>query len=99
MGSRGSSITFGLFVVVVLGFVFWLLARGGRNSWGMVAVLLGILLLRGALFVVNLRQQRRNAERGKGPVRIETRLGLDDDLPVNEPESAGPQDDESTPRP
>jgi hypothetical protein len=51
----------------------------GKTNWGLVAVLLGILVLRGTLFLINLRQQRRNVERGKGPVQIETRLGLNDD--------------------
>jgi hypothetical protein len=51
----------------------------------------GILLLRVILFVINLRQQRHNAERGKGSVNIETRLGLND-----EPEtpSTGPSETE-----
>ncbi len=99
MGSRGSSVTFGLFVVVVLGFVFWLLARGGRSSWGMVAVLLGILLLRAALFFANMRQQRRNAERGKGPVRIETRLGLDDEATESGESAPVERTNGSTPQP
>jgi len=34
---------------------------------------------------VNMRQQRRNAERGKGPVRIETRLGLEDEPTEDSP--------------
>lgn len=79
MKSRGSTISFGLFVVVLLGAVFMLMRGRGGTNWGLIAVLLGILVLRGTLFVVNLRQQRRNLERGKGPVDIETRLGLNDD--------------------
>jgi hypothetical protein len=76
---RSGTLTFGLFVIVVLGFVFMLLRGRGQTQWGLVAVLLGVLVLRVALFVINLRQQRRNAERGRGPVKIETRLGLDDE--------------------
>jgi hypothetical protein len=75
---RSGTLTFGLFVIVVLAAVFWLMHGRGQTQWGLVAVLLGVLVLRVALFVINLRQQRRNAERGKGPVKIETRLGLDD---------------------
>lgn len=84
MKSRTGTFSFGLFVIVVLGAVFWLLHQQGRTNWGLVAVLVGILLLRVVLFVVNLRQQRRNAERGRGPVKIETRLGLNDDEPAGD---------------
>ncbi len=94
MKSRTGTLSFGLFVVVVLGAIFLLLYRQGRTSWGFVAVLLGILVLRCVLFLVNLRQQRRNAERGKGSVRIETRLGLDDE-PSNQP----PGESQDAPRP
>lgn len=73
------TVTFGLFVIVVLAAIFWLMHGRGQTQWGLVAVLVGILLLRVVLFVINLRQQRHNAERGRGPVKIETRLGLDDE--------------------
>jgi hypothetical protein len=87
MKSRGSTISFGLFVVVLLAAVFMLTRGRGNTNWGLIAVLLGILVLRGTLFMVNLRQQRRNLERGKGPVDIETRLGLNDD--ADEPSAGG----------
>ena len=96
MKSRTGTLSFGLFVVVVLAAVFWLLHSQGRTNWALVAVLLGILVLRVVLFLINLRQQRRNAERGSGPVRIETRLGLNDD-PEDVPESKSESQD--TPRP
>ena len=83
---RTGTLTFAVFVIAVLGAIFLLMHRRGQTQWGLVAVLLGVLILRGALFVINLRQQRHNAERGKGPVNIETRLGLSDD----EPEQAEP---------
>lgn len=92
MKSRGSAVTFGLFVIVLLGAVFLLLQGRGKTNWGLVAVLLGVLVLRAALFLVNLRQQRRNTQRGKGSVRIETRLGLDDDLPEPANENGTPAD-------
>ena len=82
---RSGTLTFGLFVIVVLAAIFWLMHGRGQTQWGLVAVLVGILVLRVVLFVVNLRQQRQNAERGKGPVKIETRLGLNDDEPKSEP--------------
>jgi 1,4-dihydroxy-2-naphthoate octaprenyltransferase len=82
---RSGTLTFALFVIVVLAAVFWLMHGRGQTQWGLVAVLLGVLILRVALFVINLRQQRRNAARGKGPVKIETRLGLDDEGEDTEP--------------
>ena len=90
MKSRGSTISFGLFVVVLLAAVFMMM-RGRNTNWGLIAVLLGILVLRGTLFLVNLRQQRRNLERGKGPVDIETRLGLNDDADEPSAESTNSQ--------
>ena len=86
MRDKGT-LTFGLFVIVVLAAIYMLMQRSGRASLGLVAVLVGILVLRVILFVVNLRQQRHNAERGKGPVKIETRLGLEDEP---EPRDAKP---------
>src|ERR1700748_1106010 len=78
MRSTGT-VTFALFVIVVLAAIFWLMHGRGQTQWGLVAVLVGILVLRVVLFVINLRQQRHNAERGKGSVNIETRLGLNDE--------------------
>jgi hypothetical protein len=91
------TLTFGLFVIVVLGAVFWLMHGRGQTQWGLVAVLLGILLLRVVLFVINLRQQRHNAEQGKGPVNIETRLGLNDEPEASETEP--PASSTDAPRP
>jgi hypothetical protein len=90
MKSRASSISFGLFVIVVLAALYSLLAGHGRTNWGLVTVLGGILLLRVVMFWMNLRQQRRNIVRGKGPVRIETRLGLNDEPPEDGPDDAAP---------
>jgi hypothetical protein len=88
---RSGTLTFGLFVIVVLGAVYLLLQRSGRASLGLVAVLVGILVLRVVLFVINLRQQRHNAERGKGSVKIETKLQLnDEDEGETEPPSEPP---------
>ncbi len=91
MKTRANSISFGLFVIVVLAALYSLLAGHGHTNWGLVTVLGGILLLRVVLFALNLRQQRRNVERGRGPVRIETRLGLADDPPADR----GPADEEA----
>jgi apolipoprotein N-acyltransferase len=77
---RSGTLTFVLFVVVALVAIFLAFQHHDRTGWGLVAVLAGILLLRVLLFLANLRQQRRNAEHGRGHVRIETRLGLEEDV-------------------
>ena len=87
---RTGTLTFALFVIVVLAAIFWLMHGRGQTQWGLVAVLLGILALRVVLFVINLRQQRRNAERGRGSVKIETRLGLGDEEEGTEPPTEPP---------
>jgi Na+/melibiose symporter-like transporter len=96
---RSGTLTFGLFVIVVLAAVFWLMHGRGQTQWGLVAVLLGILVLRVVLFVISLRQQRHNAERGKGSVNIETRLGLSDEDQATEPPSEPPASSAGPPRP
>jgi hypothetical protein len=97
--NRSGTLTFGLFVIVVLAAVFWLMHGRGQTQWGLVAVLLGILVLRVVLFVINLRQQRHNAERGKGSVNIETRLGLNDEDQATEPPPEPPGSSAGPPRP
>jgi hypothetical protein len=92
---RSGTLTFGLFVIVLLGAVFLMWKRPGSGA--LVAVLLGILVLRVVLFAINLRQQRRNAESGKGSVKIETRLGLNDDEEASETEP--PASSAGAPRP
>jgi 1,4-dihydroxy-2-naphthoate octaprenyltransferase len=89
---RSGTLTFGLFVIVVLAAIFWLMHGRGQTQWGLVAVLLGVLVLRVALFVINLRQQRHNAERGRGSVKIETRLGLNDEDEATQPAAEPPQE-------
>jgi Flp pilus assembly protein TadB len=92
---RSGTLTFGLFVIVLLGAVFLMWKRPGSGA--LVAVLLGILVLRVVLFAINLRQQRRNAEQGKGSVNIETRLGLNDE--PEPPETEPPASSAGAPRP
>ena len=89
---RTGTLTFALFVIVVLAAIFWLTHGRGQTQWGLIAVLVGILVLRVVLFLVNMRQQRHNAERGKEPVRIETRLGINEEpeKPSGEPPAASP---------
>ena len=92
---RSGTLTFALFVIVLLGAVFLTWKRPGSGA--LVTVLLGILVLRVVLFVINLRQQRHNAEQGKGPVRIETRLGLSDEEQAPEQATESPSEPPSEP--
>jgi hypothetical protein len=84
MRSGASTASFVLFVIVLLGALYWLLHQKGHTQWALIAALLGILLLRAALFAYNLVQQRKQIERGGRPRPVvQQRLGLD----VDEPES------------
>jgi uncharacterized membrane protein YvlD (DUF360 family) len=40
---RSGTLTFGLFVIVVLAAIFWLMHGRGQTQWGLVAVLLGTM--------------------------------------------------------
>ncbi len=83
MRNGASTASFGLFVIVLLAAVFWLLHQKGHTQWALVAALIGILLLRAGLFAYNLRQQRKRVERGATPSipKVEQRLGLLDEEP------------------
>ncbi len=79
MRNQASTASFGLFVIVLLGAIYWLLHQHGRPQYGLVAVLLGILVLRAGLFFYNLQQQRKRLERGRSSSipKARQRLGLD----------------------
>jgi hypothetical protein len=64
MTNRTEWLTFGLFVVAVLGALGFLLRHGGVHgqSAALAAALLVILLLRIGFFVYNLRKQREDIE-------------------------------------
>lgn len=81
MKNGASTASFGLFVIVLLAAVFWLLHQKGHTQWALVAALVGILLLRVGLFAYNLQQQRKRLERGAAPStpKVEQRLGLLDE--------------------
>ncbi len=64
MKDRAEWLTFGIFVVVVLGAMYFLLRHGFHGQSAALAVaLLVILFLRVGMFVWNLRRQRRYIER------------------------------------
>jgi hypothetical protein len=64
MTNRTEWLTFGLFVIAVLGALGFLLRHGGVHgqSAALAVALLVILLLRIGFFVYNLRKQRDNIE-------------------------------------
>jgi hypothetical protein len=80
MRSGASTASFVLFVIVLLGALYWVLHQRGHAQWALVGALLGILVLRGGLFLYNLRQQRKRiAEGGRPRPQVQQRLGLDFD--------------------
>jgi hypothetical protein len=64
MTNRTEWLTFGLFVIAVLGALGFLLRHGGVHgqSAALAVALLVILLLRIGFFAYNLRKQRENIE-------------------------------------
>ena len=63
MKNRTEWLTFGVFVIVVLGALGFLLRRGGHGQSPALAVaLLVILFLRIGIFAWNLRRQRQELE-------------------------------------
>jgi hypothetical protein len=80
MRNQASTASFVLFVIVLLAALYWVLHQQGRPQWGLVAILIGILVLRGGLFFYNLQQQKKRLERGAGTSipKVQQRLGLDD---------------------
>jgi hypothetical protein len=64
MTNRTEWLTFGLFVIAVLGALGFLLRHGGVHgqSAALAGALLVILLLRIGFFVYNLRRQREDIE-------------------------------------
>lgn len=94
MRNQASTASFGLFVIVLLGAIYWLLHQQGRPQYGLVAVLLGILVLRAGLFVYNLQQQKKRLERGQvsSIPKARQRLGLDVEPSDVEPSDVEPGD-------
>ena len=64
MKNRAEWVTFGVFVIAVLGALAFLLRRGVHGqSAALAAALIIILLLRIGIFVWNLRRQREDLNR------------------------------------
>lgn len=64
MKNRAEWVTFGVFVIAVLGALYFLLRRGIHGQSAALAVaLIIILLLRIGIFVWNLRRERQDLNR------------------------------------
>ena len=76
MKSRGEIVSFGLFVVVGLAAMFYVLTRHGHQNLALGAGLAAVLAIRGGMFLYNLKRQRERVERTKAKPDPETRLDL-----------------------
>ncbi|MGI8771877.1 MAG: hypothetical protein ACR2JE_10620 [Acidobacteriaceae bacterium] len=96
MRNQASTASFGLFVIVLLGAIYWLLHQHGRPQYGLVAVLVGILVLRAGLFLYNLQQQKKRLERGQTASipKVGQRLGLDTADETTEADTERKRDDD-----
>jgi hypothetical protein len=95
MRNQASTASFGLFVIVLLGAMYWLFHQRGRPQWGLIAILVGILVLRAGLFFYNLQQQKKRLERGQtsSTPKARQRLGLDPTDQTTETDPERKQDD------
>jgi 1,4-dihydroxy-2-naphthoate octaprenyltransferase len=74
MKSRGEIVSFGLFVVVALAALFYVLAQKGHQNLALALSLAAVIAIRGAMFLYNLKRQRDNVE-GRKP-KPEVKLDL-----------------------
>ena len=74
MKSRAQVVSFGLFVVVALAALFYVLRSGGRDNLALAGGLAAIIAIRAAMFIYNLKRQKDRVE-GRKP-KPETKLDL-----------------------
>lgn len=74
MKSRAQIVSFGLFIVVALAALFYVVHRGGRDNLALAGGLAAIVAIRAAMFMYNLKRQKDRIE-GRKP-KIETKLDL-----------------------
>ena len=75
MKSRAEIVSFGLFVVVALAALFYVLRGHGHPNVALAVSLAAVIAIRAAMFLYNLKRQREQVERVKKP-EPETRLNL-----------------------
>ncbi len=66
MKSRAEIVSFGLFIVVALVALFYVLAQKGHQNIALGASLAAVIAIRGGMFLYNLKRQRDQVE-GKKP--------------------------------
>ena len=74
MKSRAEIVSFGLFVVVALAALFYVLRSHGRDNLALAGGLAAVIATRAAMFLYNLKRQKDRIE-GRKP-RPETKLDL-----------------------
>ena len=62
MKSRAQIVSFGLFVVVALAALFYVVHRGGRDNLALAGGLAAIIAIRAGVFLYNLKRQRDRVE-------------------------------------
>ena len=76
MKSRGEIVSFGLFVVVALAAMFYVLTRHGHQNLALAGGLAAVIAIRGAMFLYNLKRQRDRVEKTKPRPGPEIKLDL-----------------------
>ncbi len=74
MKSRAEIVSFGLFVVVALAAMFYVLRGRGHDNLALAVGLAAVILIRAAMFMYNLKRQRDRVE-GRKP-KPETKLKI-----------------------
>ena len=74
MKSRAQIVSFGLFIVVALAALFYVVHRGGRDNVALAGGLAASIAIRAAMFLYNLKRQKDLVE-GRKP-KSETKLDL-----------------------
>ncbi len=78
MKSRAEIVSFGLFLVVALAALFFVLRGRGESSLALALVLAAVIAVRGGMFLYNLKRQRDRLE-GRTPAegKPEPKIKLD----------------------
>lgn len=74
MKSRAEIVSFGLFVVVALAALFYVLRGRSHDSMALALGLAAVIAIRAGMFLYNLKRQRDQVE-GRKP-KVETKLDL-----------------------
>jgi hypothetical protein len=76
MKSRGEIVSFGLFIVVALAAMFYVLTRHGQQNTALGLGLAAVIAIRAGMFLYNLKRQRDRIEKAKPRPEPEIKLDL-----------------------